>query len=126
MRYRTALAVVETAQPRPRQGSCSSFRYARATGALEATVTLCGVPVEFAAPAAWKRFFRLPGKDKERARRLALERFPAAHAAFARKKDHGRAEAALSALRDGTTRCWRPITGPSRDERGVVRNITGE
>jgi crossover junction endodeoxyribonuclease RuvC len=40
----------------------------------------------------------LPGKDKERARQLALEKFPGAHAALSRRRDHGRAEASLLAL----------------------------
>ena len=43
-------------------------------------------------------FWRLPGGDKESARQKALQLFPAAHAALARKKDHGRAEASLIAL----------------------------
>jgi crossover junction endodeoxyribonuclease RuvC len=43
----------------------------------------------------WKRSFGVPGKDKEAARQRALELFPAAHGLFARKRGHGRAEAAL-------------------------------
>jgi crossover junction endodeoxyribonuclease RuvC len=46
----------------------------------------------------WKRFWHLPGKDKEAARQKALQLFPDAHAALARKRDHGRGEAALIAL----------------------------
>ena len=49
-------------------------------------------------PTAWKRYFRLPAKEKERSRQRALELFPAAHALLAQKKDHGRGEAALIAL----------------------------
>jgi crossover junction endodeoxyribonuclease RuvC len=108
--HKPALALVEIAQPMPRQGSSSGFRYGRATGALEAAVVLCGVPVEFVAPAVWKRYWKLPGKDKERARQLALERFPAAHAMLARKRDHGRSEAALLALYGASPR---PVGGQS-------------
>jgi crossover junction endodeoxyribonuclease RuvC len=96
--HQPAIALIEVAQAMPRQGSSSGFRYGRATGALEAAIVLAGVPVDFVAPAVWKRFFRLPGKDKERARQLALEKFPAAHSALARKRDHGRAESLLIAL----------------------------
>jgi crossover junction endodeoxyribonuclease RuvC len=46
----------------------------------------------------WKKFHALPGGDKEAGRQRALQLFPAAHELFARKKDHGRAEAALIAL----------------------------
>jgi crossover junction endodeoxyribonuclease RuvC len=49
-------------------------------------------------PAVWKRFHGLRGGDKEAGRQRALMLFPSAHALLARKKDHGRAEAALIAL----------------------------
>jgi crossover junction endodeoxyribonuclease RuvC len=45
--------------------------------------------------SGWKRRLHLPGKDKEAARQRALQLFPSQHALLARKKDHGRAEAAL-------------------------------
>jgi crossover junction endodeoxyribonuclease RuvC len=96
--HRPALALIERSGAMPKQGTASIFRYARACGALEAAIALCALPVEIIEPSVWKRFFKLPGKDKERARQLALEKFPAAHAALARKRDHGRSEAALLAL----------------------------
>src|SRR6516164_1045501 len=91
-------ALIERAQAMPKQGASSGFKYGRAVGAIEATVALCSIPVEIVEPSAWKRFWRLPGKDKESGRQRALQLFPAAHALLARKKDHGRAEAALIAL----------------------------
>ena len=57
-----------------------------------------GIPSIGELIAAWKRTWQLPGKDKESGRQQALQLFPAAHAALARKKDHGRAEASLIAL----------------------------
>ena len=90
--HQPALALIERAQAMPRQGASSGFKYGRATGALEAAIVLCGVPLQIVEPSAWKRFWHLPGKDKEKARQRALELFPAAHALLARKKDHGRAE----------------------------------
>jgi crossover junction endodeoxyribonuclease RuvC len=47
---------------------------------------------------AWKKFHSLRGKDKELSRQRALMLFPSAHALLARKKDHGKAEAALIGL----------------------------
>jgi crossover junction endodeoxyribonuclease RuvC len=96
--HQPALALIERAQAMPRQGASSGFKYGRATGALEGAIVFCAVPIEIVEPSAWKRHWRLPGKDKERARQRALELFPAAHALLARKRDHGRAEAALLAL----------------------------
>ena len=97
-RHKPVRALIERAQAMPKQGASSGFKYGRAVGAIEAAVVLCSIPVEIIEPSAWKRFWHLPGKDKERARQLALEKFPAAHAALARKRDHGRSEAALLAL----------------------------
>jgi hypothetical protein len=91
-------AFIERAQAMPRQGSSSGFKYGRAAGAIEATITVCGIPVEIIEASAWKRFFHLHAGDKEGARQLALQRFPSAHGLLARRKDHNRAEAMLIAL----------------------------
>jgi crossover junction endodeoxyribonuclease RuvC len=98
LQHRPGFALIERAQAMPRQGASSGFKYGRATGALEAAVVVCAVPLEIIEPTAWKRFWKLPPKDKERSRQRALELFPAAHTLLARKKDHGRAEAALLAF----------------------------
>jgi crossover junction endodeoxyribonuclease RuvC len=97
-RHKPIRALIERTQAMPRQGVSSSFKFGRATGAIEAAVTLCSIPVEIVEPAVWKRFWRLPGKEKESSRQKALQLFPAAHTALARKRDHGRAEAMLIAL----------------------------
>jgi crossover junction endodeoxyribonuclease RuvC len=97
-RHAPTFALIERAQAMPRQGASSGFKYGRAVGALETAIILCGVPFEIAEASAWKRFRHLPGKDKERSRQRALELFPSSHALLARKRDHGRAEAALIAL----------------------------
>jgi crossover junction endodeoxyribonuclease RuvC len=82
----------------PRQGSSSGFKYGRAVGAIEAAIALCSVPMEIVEPSAWKKFYKLPGKDKEAARQKAIQLFPSTHAALARKRDHQKAEATLLAL----------------------------
>jgi Holliday junction resolvasome RuvABC endonuclease subunit len=91
-------ACIERAQAMPKQGSSSGFKFGRAVGAIEAAIALCEIPITIAEPSVWKRRHKLRGKDKEGARQLALQLFPAAHALLARRKDHGRAEAALIAL----------------------------
>jgi crossover junction endodeoxyribonuclease RuvC len=82
----------------PKQGASSGFKYGRAVGALEAVITCCAVPLLIIEPTAWKKFHELHGGEKEMSRQRALQLFPSAHALLARKKDHGRAEAALIAL----------------------------
>jgi crossover junction endodeoxyribonuclease RuvC len=91
-------ALIERAGSMPKQGVASTFKYARAVGSLETVVACNDIPYSIIEPAVWKKFHRLPGKDKEAARQRALQLFPAAHALFARKKDHQRAEAVLIAL----------------------------
>lgn len=46
----------------------------------------------------WKRRFGLIGQDKDAARLLAIQRFPATAFQLQRKKDNGRADALLIAL----------------------------
>jgi crossover junction endodeoxyribonuclease RuvC len=96
--HRPQHAYIERAQAMPKQGASSGFKYGRATGAIEAVLACCEIPLTIVEPAVWKKTYRLPGGDKEDARQRALQLFPAAHALLARKKDHGRAEAALIAL----------------------------
>ena len=92
------LALIERAQAMPRQGSSSGFKYERAVGAIETTIVLCGIPIEIIEGGTWKKFFHLPGGDKESARQRALMQFPGAHDLLARKRDHNRAEALLIAV----------------------------
>jgi crossover junction endodeoxyribonuclease RuvC len=91
-------ALIERAQAMPKQGASSGFKYGRAVGAIEGVIACCEIPLTIVEPAQWKRFHALRGGDKEAGRQRALQLFPSAHALLARKKDHGRAEAALIAL----------------------------
>jgi crossover junction endodeoxyribonuclease RuvC len=91
-------ALVERGQAMPKQGASSGFKYGRAIGAIEAVIACCAIPLTIIEPTAWKKFHQLRGSDKEAGRQRALQLFPSAHALLARKKDHGRAEAALIAL----------------------------
>ena len=94
-KHAASMAYVERAQAFPGQGASSGFIYGRAVGAVEAVVAMCSVPMVLVEASGWKRRLHLPGKDKEAARQRALQLFPSQHALLARKKDHGRAEAAL-------------------------------
>jgi crossover junction endodeoxyribonuclease RuvC len=97
-RHKPTYALIERAGAMPGQGSSSGFKYGRAVGAIEAAIALCSVPMEIVEPSIWKKFYKLPGKDKEAARQKAIQLFPDAHAMLARRKDHGRSEASLIAL----------------------------
>ena len=63
-------------------------------GAIEAVVALCSISMTLVEPRSGS-VVHLKGEDKEAARQRALQLFPTQHALLARKKDHGRADAAL-------------------------------
>ena len=101
MAHQPQHAYIERAQALPKQGASSGFKYGRATGAIEAAIACCEIPITIVEPAVWKKFHHLRGGDKEGARQRALQLFPSAHVLLARKRDHQRAEAALIALYGG-------------------------
>jgi crossover junction endodeoxyribonuclease RuvC len=120
--HQPSFALIERAQAMPKQGASSGFKYGRAVGALEAAITLSATPMEIIEPSVWKRALHLPGKDKEAARQRAIELFPRAHALLARKKDHGRAEAALIALYG--LRNSRLMTAPPGAQTGSIEHAS--
>lgn len=92
---RPTLAIVEQVSAMPKQGVSSTFKFGAAYGMLLGTLAALKVPTQLVSPGKWKRAFGLGG-DKEQARALALRLWPECDQ-FSRKKDHGRAEAALIA-----------------------------
>ncbi len=91
-------AVVERVGAMPGQGVSSMFRFGRAVGTIDGVLAACGVSIAYVTPGIWKRHYGL-GPDKEQSRQRALEMWPmSADLHFSRKKDHGKAEAALIAL----------------------------
>lgn len=89
-------AIVELVGAMPGQGVSSTFKFGMAFGTACGVVSALHVPTHFVAPGKWKRSYGLDA-DKEKARRRAIELWPSCAEHFARKKDHGRAEAALIA-----------------------------
>ncbi|WP_375453744.1 hypothetical protein [uncultured Methylobacterium sp.] len=88
-------AIVERVSAMPKQGVSSTFKFGMAYGAVLAAVGVLGLPLRQETPGRWKGHFRLDS-DKEKARGLAIRTWPTSPN-FGRKKDHGRAEAALLA-----------------------------
>lgn len=75
----------------------TEFRFGESYGMIKATLACNRVPYELVSPQRWKAHFGLT-KDKDAARALAAEKFPDKAHYFKRKKDDGRAEAALIGL----------------------------
>lgn len=88
------LTVIERAQAMPGQGVVSTFKFAQAYGTLRGVLEGLGLSYNIVGPRQWKRHFALD-RDKEKSRRLAIDLWGVEQ--FSRKKDHGRAEAALIA-----------------------------
>lgn len=89
------MAIIEQVGSMPKQGVSSTFKFGVAYGVVRGVVAALGVPTYLVTPSVWKKHYRLDA-DKEKARALAIRYWPTSRH-FERKKDHGRAEAALLA-----------------------------
>lgn len=96
--FRVTHAVMEDVGAMPGQGVSSTFRFGRATGALEGAIQALRVPITFVRPAQWKKDIGAKAKADEDIRALAIQTWPDMAHRFGRKLDHNRAEAALIAL----------------------------
>jgi len=90
------LVVIEQVGAMPKQGVSSTFRFGQAYGMAIGVVAALRIPIYHVPPSRWKKHFRL-SSEKEEARARALQLWPERSDLFSRKKDHGRAEAALIA-----------------------------
>lgn len=89
--------VIEAVHAMPAQGVTSSFSFGVVFGAIQQAVACAFYkPAWLVTPQRWKGHFGLDS-DKDAARSMAAARFPEYTSVFARKKDDGRAEAALLA-----------------------------
>lgn len=93
--------VLERVGAMPGQGVTSMFRFGHSLGVVEGVVGARHLPLARVSPSVWKRRAKLIGKPKDCSRALALELFPELSSEFSRKKDCGRADAALIALFGG-------------------------
>ena len=93
------LVVVELVGGMTGQSPSAAFNFGRAAGAAEYCAKALRYSVTLVPAATWKRSFRLRGgkEGKDDSRALACSLWPARAEWFARKKDDGRAEAALIA-----------------------------
>lgn len=89
-------AYIEQVGAMPGQGVSSMFAFGRAVGVVEGVLGALGVPLTRVPPQTWQRAMRVRG-GKDGARERAMQLFPGKAELFARKKDDGRADAALIA-----------------------------
>jgi hypothetical protein len=89
--------VIEAVHSMPKQGVKSTFSFGYSAGQVRTVGQLICIKPRMIRPQEWKRAWGLIGTSKEASVRKAIELFPQAADQFKRKKDHGRAEAALMA-----------------------------
>lgn len=95
--HRPHVAAIEDVHSMPRDGGRQAFTFGRSVGVVEGFMGAAGIPTRHVTPQTWKRHHRLIGQDKDAARLRAIERWPHRADWFKRKKDGGRADAALIA-----------------------------
>lgn len=66
-------------------------------GSIRALMLCRGYRTSYPTPQAWKKLYGIAGPDKERAREIASNLYPALAPMLNRVKDHNRAEAVLIA-----------------------------
>jgi len=89
------LATIEAVHAMPGQGVTSMFSMGYGLGLWHALLVVYGIVYCPVSPQLWKKSFGLD-RDKDKSRAHAEVYFPGTDF-FGRKKDHGRAEAALIA-----------------------------
>lgn len=115
------LAVVEHVSSMPKQGVASSFNFGESFGIIKGVLAGAAIPREYVRPHKWKAAMGLRGSDKDKSRRKAIDRWPSWSGSFKRKKDDGRAEAALLAAYH--VEANRPDPPPSADEIDPLGHI---
>jgi crossover junction endodeoxyribonuclease RuvC len=89
-------AVIEKVGAMPGQGVSSMFAFGRAAGVVEGALAGLRIATTYVSPQEWQKHMRvIGGKDGSRSR--ASQLWPKQSDAFSRKKDDGRADAALIA-----------------------------
>lgn len=89
-------AAVEDVHSMPGQGVSTTFKFGMNHGIVLGALGALRIPYRLVTPGQWKKAMRVTA-DKDTARTRAIELWPAHAQLFARKRDHGRAEAALIA-----------------------------
>jgi hypothetical protein len=98
--FKPTHAIIEQVGPMPRDGVRQAWRFSAAYTTARTVVALLNISMTLVVPGRWKKAMNVKGgsEGKEVCRALAIQSFPCCAGSFSRKKDQGRAEAALLAL----------------------------
>lgn len=93
----TRLVYIEQVSAMPGQGVSSMFKFGCGFGMLQGVAAANDFAMEFVSPQKWKKHCGLLRRDKDAARTLAIQKYPANTELLKRKKDIGRADALMIA-----------------------------
>jgi hypothetical protein len=94
--FQPSLAIIEQVAAGHGWGRSACFNFGRSAGRVDGVLAALAIPIKYVSPNVWKKHYRL-SRDKDESRARALQLFPSCAEHFKRKKDDGRAEAALIA-----------------------------
>jgi len=103
--WKPDMAFVEQVGPMPRQGVTSVFQFGQSFGIILGVLATLQIRYELVPPAKWKKLMRV-GREKDESRMRAMEIWPRMSHYFEKKKDDGRAEAALIAKAGQELSIW--------------------
>lgn len=89
--------IIEQSGPMSRDGVMQAWKTGSGWGIVYGVVVGVGLPIQIVTVQRWKKAMSATA-DKDLSRKLAMSAFPDYTNQFSRKKDDGRAEAALIAL----------------------------
>ncbi len=89
--------IIEQSGPMSRDGAMQAWKTGSGWGIVYGVVVGVGLPIQIVTVQRWKKAMSATA-DKDLSRKLAMSAFPDYTNHFSRKKDDGRAEAALIAL----------------------------
>ena len=90
-------AIIEQVSAMPGQGVTSMFNFGQSFGILKGICSAMQIPMYFARPAKWKKYFGLINSEKDASRTRAIEMFPYFSSQLSKKKDSNKADAILIA-----------------------------
>lgn len=95
--YMQIHAYVEQVGARPNQGTASMFSFGHSCGVIAGVLGAFEIPVTYVTPQAWKKRAGLSGTDKDAARSLAIQMWPAWRELDKKGQGQALADAALIA-----------------------------
>lgn len=107
-------ACLELISTRPTDSRVNNQNIGEGFGIIKGVLGALGIQWCDVRPQVWKKYYALIGTEKDVARQYAMQRFPRVAQCLSRKKDNGRADAALIGRWAWETESFTPSFGTRR------------